>query len=115
MPAGAGIAVPAAGAGAAVLAAGVAGASLLPQADSDRARAATVRTTAYFFMFITTSAGNGCKLMILLADFCSHGDRRQILEISGGTGRGYDILFIMYIRINELRPCSLAGNIVSTR
>lgn len=87
----------AAGAGAAVLAAGVAGASLLPQADSDRARAAAVRTRAYFFMFITTSAGNGCKLMILLADFCLHGDRRQILEISSKTGRGCDILFIMYI------------------
>ena len=69
VPAGAGIAVLAAGAGAAVLAAGVAGASLLPQADSDRARAAAVRTATYFFMFITTSAGNGCKFMILLADF----------------------------------------------
>jgi len=67
--AGAGAAVLAAGAGAAVLAAGVAGASLLPQADSDRARAIAVRTTAYFFMFITTSAGIGCKFMILLADF----------------------------------------------
>jgi hypothetical protein len=30
----------------------VAGASLLPQADSDRTRAAAVRTRAYFFIFV---------------------------------------------------------------